>query len=692
MRTITPALATEIHAKTRVPAIVLLAEDHINHLEQSILTASNSDCWSDMCVANDGSIIRVRVTWGGGGADFVQSFQWQRVSDPTNAAQWQSWTTFSGAAGNIWGNGSCAVSNNNGLLRAFAQQGQGGAALWCWTSTDNGLHWSGQPTTVVVPPGNALIKGIGSAGNNDVFFLYDTVAGEVIGGCFYTTAWSSLVSATLSPLVDGRGLAAVWDSVIGRYTLIYADPYNIYAALYTPELIRWEQLETIAPTTSIALSRTSPRLSLIDGVYHLVYVEGDSGLFTGTIYSYPRVRQSVDLQNWSQGIALHDMPTTFGANFVVCVPPTETRMRYIAATAQKVELGHAFLETDPTRSLDLSEYVLEYQRVEEAGKVATLTVTLDNSTGALNSFVSQYSLTYRPIGLNTTLVLSEGYRTTSYPIHDETIVVGRYHIRRIIIDRVPGESRIQLIAEDCSSLLDLENRYQLNYNNPVVRTLVRHVCTLAGILQIEIPPVAQLESSILTFVLHAGQRYRQALDELCQIGWVEYFLDENEVLQIRELSSDDPIIWQYAPEIETLIVGSDATRANHIIVSGKPPAGPLVPPGSVTNAEIFDDTHIHVTGLERISMYTDVKLFSSQLCNRKADFLLQQEQRHQFSYSIVVPVNPALQLLDVIAVSDQSGVAGSTGLSFNARIYRQEVTYLAEAAVYEQTLVSIPNG
>jgi hypothetical protein len=177
MRTLTSTLTTAINAQTRRPAITLSAEDHINHLQQIIPTAGNLDGWYDICIANDGSIIRVRVPWNVGGSDFVSSFQWQRITDPTSAIQWQTWTTFLGASGNMWDDGSCCVSNNGNVIRAFAQQGTGGATIWNWYSFDGGQTWAG-PGPILTPPSNALIKGIGSAGNNDVFFLYDVLGGR----------------------------------------------------------------------------------------------------------------------------------------------------------------------------------------------------------------------------------------------------------------------------------------------------------------------------------------------------------------------------------------------------------------------------------------------------------------------------------------------------------------------------------
>lgn len=687
MRTISGTLTTAIGNKTRRPAIKLTAEDHINHLNSAVSTGGNVDTYHDMCMANDGSLIRVRVTWGGGGS-LIQTFQWQRITDPTNASQWTTWTAFSGGSGNIFDGANCAVSNNGSVIRAFAQQGTGGAALWNWFSSDGGQTWSMAPGSILTPPGNALIKGIGSAGNNDVFFMYDVLGGEAIGASFYSGAWSALVSANgIIPLLNfSNGLAVVWNSGSSKYTIAYSDSYSVYISTYKPAGSIWTFVSNIAPTSGTAIGRISPRLSLIDGIYHLVYAEFDDGTYTGTTYNYPRVRRSTDLINWSTGFILHDMPTTFNCNLLETTPPNASRTMYIAATAQKVEYANVYSQADLTQYIDLSNYLLEYKREEGIGKAGKLSILLDNSNGLLNTSVAQYGSTYRPIGINTTLILSEGYYTGTPPTIREVIQVGKYRIKQIAFERAPGESRLQLIAEDISSYLDYENRYQATYTNTSIQTTMQNISTLAGVLNTNIPALSQLLANIITFVLHAGRKYRQAFDELCRVGWVEYFLDQDEVLQVKQLNANDAAVWTYQPEIETLILGTDDERANHIIVSGKPPAGPTVPLGSVTNAEVFDDVHLHVTGLERVTLYTDVKLVTIQLCQNKATFLLQQEQRDQTAHTITVPANPALQLLDVITVIDQNASVSGTGQSNNSRIYKQEVHFNANLAEFEQTL------
>ena len=687
MRTLSSTLTTAVNAQTRRPAISLSAEDHIHHLNQTITTSGNADGWSDICVASDGGIVRVQVTHASGPASYHQTFQWQRVTDPTSATQWQTWTTFSGSSAVIWQDALCAVSNNSGILRAFAQQGTGGVALWCWTSNDNGVSWSG-PVTVLTLPYGALIHGMGSAGQNDLFFLYDVYGGVSVGACFYSGGWGSLVTSPLPLLFSGYGIAPIWNSTTGLYTLIYSDTYVVYAASYAPGAHTWTALPIVAPSTSDAIVRRSPRLALLDGVYHLTYIEIDFGGYTGTTYNHPRVRQSLDLQNWSTGFILHDMPTFYAANLLTCTPPTTTHELYVAVTAGVVELDMAFSSANPAQYIDLSTYVLEYRREEEPGKPASLNVVLDNSLGMLNSSVTVYGAgSYKPIGLNTTLILSEGYYTGSPPTTRELMRVGKYNIKEILLERAPGSSHLRLIAEDASYLLDQVNRYQISTSNTALQTLLQQLCSLAGLLSFQMPVSAQMTENILTFVLHAGQKYRQGLDELCRLGWLEYFLDEYDLLHIKELSVSDPVVWTYSPEIATLVLGSDDSRANHIIVTGKPPA--LVPgvfPGSITNAEVFDDLHMHTTGVERIAMYTDLKLSTSTLCNQKAAFLLQQEQRVQIAHNIVIPVNPALQLLDVLSLSDQSAALSGTSLTVTARIYRQEVLYTTDPPVYEQTL------
>ncbi|GHO62262.1 hypothetical protein KSC_011540 [Ktedonobacter sp. SOSP1-52] len=160
-RTLTTTLTTAVGDTTRVPVISATCEDHIARYNQlAAANASQAQSFFNACIASDGSIIRVWVVAGSSPA----TFQYQRITSPTIASQWTTWTTFGGASATIALNGACCVSNNGGTLRAFAQQSASPNALWTWSSTDNGVTWSASPSVVYTPASTGADEGPGQWG------------------------------------------------------------------------------------------------------------------------------------------------------------------------------------------------------------------------------------------------------------------------------------------------------------------------------------------------------------------------------------------------------------------------------------------------------------------------------------------------------------------------------------------------
>lgn len=670
VRTLDYALTNALTNTTRRPALRLTIEDHVIHyaLYQSPATA---DAWNDACIASDNSIIRVQVTRSG--TSFTANFQVQRITDPAQASQWSSWTTLPGSSGVMFQDGGCAISNSGGVLHAFAQQGSGGNALWNWTSLDNGVTWTG-PGVVLTPPASALLKGIASSGNNDVFFLYDVVGGDAIGYSFYSAGWSALSSWSLAPLQYGAGLAVAKTG--STYTIIYSDSTLLASCVLTPTGNVWSAGAVVAPATMSAIGRISPRLSYADGLYTLTCIELDYGTYTGSVYSYPRLRQSADLIHWSNGLIAHDLTSSFGAVAFKLPAPNSgsSGPRYYLATLSSVYSAPVFQSASTNQFLDASASVLSYQRHEQANKPARLELVLDNAQGVYNALVTGGAPPYRPIGLNASLLLSEGYAVGTPPTTADVVKVGTYRIEQIHFLRSPQENRLKLVGVDVSRNLDLVARYQNTYSNQSLAYLVAEVCARAGLFSVQLPSTSQMSQTVPTFVLPAGKAYRHALDELCSVYGLSYFLDQNEVMQFRELSASDPSVWSYQPEIEQVSFGSNDQRPNHIIVIGKPPTGSGVPLGATTTAEAFDDAHVHLVGQERLTHYVDPKLPSSTQCAQKATFLLAQAMRMQVTHSVALPLNPALQLLDGITLTDSFAPTGS-GQTALCRIIRVHVTH-----------------
>ncbi len=678
VRVLDGPLTEAVNSVTRRPAITLTIEDHVQHyaLYQS---PDAAEAWNDACIAADNAIVRVQLTRGS--SAFGQSFQFQRITDPSQASQWSMWTTLPGAASNMFQDGGCALSNNSGVLRAFAQRGTGGNDMWVWSSTNNGVSWSG-PVTVLAPPSSALTKGIASAGTNDVFFLYDVVGGEAIGFSQYSGSWSALNTWPMAPISSGAGMAATWTG--SGWTVVYSDGFTLYSVTLDNTASNWNAGPIIAPATSTAIGRAMPRLSFADGIYTLVCVESDTGALTGTVYSYPRLRQSADLVHWSNGMILPDMSCTCGAVAFKLTTPNSGSAgpRYYVASPAAVYSAPAFQNSDSAQYLDISAAVLSYQRHEQPGKPARLEALIDNAKGVYNSLVTTGS-SYQPIGPNASLVLSEGYKTGT-PTTAHVVKVGTYHLEQVHFVRSPQENHLLLVGLDITRNLDLISRYQNSYLNQTLSYLVAEICARAGLFNLSLPTTAQMSQVIPGFVLQAGQSYRHALDELCETYGVVYFLDQNEVLQFRELSTGDTAVWSYQPEIELVSFGSSDARANHIIVSGKPPAGGNV--GALTEAEAYDDANLHLVGVERLLHHVDQKLTSTAQCAQKASFLLMQETRTQVIHTVSVPLNPALQLYDAITLIDSAAPTGS-GNNATARIVQLTGHFAAQQGIDEIQMV-----
>ncbi len=677
VRSLDTALTAALDSTTRRPAMTLTVEDHVAHYA-SYQTPGTADSLNDACIASDNSIIRVQVTRNG----FTSNFQVQRITDPTSTTQWSSWTTLPGASGTMFQDGGCAVSNSHGTLRAFAQRGTGGNNIFVWTSTNNGGTWTG-PVTVLTPSGSALLKGIGSAGNNDVFFIYDVSGGEAIGCSFYGSGtWSSLTTWTLATLSSGAGLAVAWTGT--SYTLVYSDGYTLATCTFTPATTTWNSGVLIASATGTAIGRVAPRLSFANSIYTLTCIEFDSGLLTGSVYSYPRMRQSIDLVHWSSGMIMHDLPSSYGVVLISLPTPASGNAgpRTYLASLSTVYSASMFQSVNTAQSLDLSNAILSYQRVEQPGKPARLEVIIDNAQGVLNSFVTTPT-TYRPIGLNASLVLSEGYKVGTPPTTNDAVKVGIYHIEHIRFVRSPLENSLLLIGQDLSHNLDLVARYQNVYSNQTLGFLITEVCACAGLLSVTLPTTSQVSQLVPSFVLQAGSSYRNALNELCTTYGLSYFLDSGEIMQFRELSVGDASVWSYQPEIEAVSFGSDDQRANHIVVSGKPPLAGLL--GALTTAEAFDDAHLHMIGIERLLHHVDPKLTTTTQCSQKATFLMAQEVRSNILHTVTVPLNPALQLLDCITLTDSIAPRGS-GQQAICRIIHIDINYNAQKCIDEMQL------
>src|SRR5579863_61135 len=96
MRTIDSAMQTIINGHTKRPAISMSIEDHNEHLVQ-YENPNVGDGWNDWCLTGDNAIMRCYVDRVSGTSAFTRTFYYQKVTDPTVASQWSTWTEFPSA-------------------------------------------------------------------------------------------------------------------------------------------------------------------------------------------------------------------------------------------------------------------------------------------------------------------------------------------------------------------------------------------------------------------------------------------------------------------------------------------------------------------------------------------------------------------------------------------------------------------
>ncbi|GHO49610.1 hypothetical protein [Ktedonospora formicarum] len=683
VRTLTTTLAAALGENTRVPVVSATVEDHI--IRYDTVPAANTALTQNFfsaCVANDGSIIRVLAPYA---ATFT-SFQYQRITNPTIASQWTTWTTFAGSSGLINAHAAVYVSNNGGTLRAFVQRGSGGTMLWCWTSTDNGVTWSASPTTVGTPPSSATIKGLSSAGNNDIFLQYDVVGGAAMGAYFFAGSWGALVTWPLTPTSGGAGLAVYWDSASSLYRIIYSTGYEIWTINYTPSGSVWSGNGRLVPATPGGLAHLSPFVTReSNGVYTLTYIDNDAAGITGLNYAYPRVRQSADFIHWNNGTVLQE--ANFNAGFGLALVNRPGDALYLIGCNLAYKRS-TYSQSDATRYLDISGAILNYQREERVGQAARIEIELDNASGVLNTKVGSPT-SFQPLNIGSSLLISEGYKTGAGHTTPETVQTTTLRIRQVVFERAPGRNRVHVIAYDTTRLLDMLNSYQTVYQGASISFLLKEICARAGLLSVNIPGTSSFTQTIPFFILQASRPLRTALEEVMQTYNLTYFLDQSETVQFRELSSGDPSVWSYQPEIETLSLGSDDERgerdepANRIVVIGSAPSNTVV--GQVTTGEAYDNTRMKLTGVERIGRVVDLKLTSAAQCAVRAQSLLYREQRGTVRHSVTVPLNPALQLYDSITLTDYNAPLG-TDRAGTFRVKTLNAHYSAQDATFRHTI------
>jgi hypothetical protein len=154
MKNLTAALLAEQKKARAKPCVEVLVSDRLGPQQRltwsKLYSESSEDEPQAMVLCADDSIVRVRSHAG--------SAQYQRVTDPTNEAQWASWTG---------GMGQCSIMNQMALCTSdnyvwWFYISSSDHVLYCRESTDYGASW-GSVVTVHTCTGDDLLESVAAA-------------------------------------------------------------------------------------------------------------------------------------------------------------------------------------------------------------------------------------------------------------------------------------------------------------------------------------------------------------------------------------------------------------------------------------------------------------------------------------------------------------------------------------------------
>jgi hypothetical protein len=661
VRTLDPNLAAAVSATSQQPAIacIIARSDPQFAAYQS---ATGTEYRSAACVAGDGSIVRAHIAQSGGAS---QPLSVQRITDPGQAAQWTTWTQL---ATGMNAPAGCAVAWMANAVFVIAQQYGGSYPVVFWTSSDYGQTWSAMRQFPAIPVSPTNVRGIASAGNNDCFILYDVSGGVQIACSFYTGTWGIWQQSTLAPLAAGAGLAVTYIPTTQTYDIAASDGQIINAYRFSTT---WSSLPVIVPASASGVQHLYPFLLQLNGGYLLCYNEIDSGAVTSLVYSRPRLLFSRDFQHWSDGYPL-GLTCALGAALLNAIssPPSGNAgpALYVAGDLQ-IWRAPQYSMSNPGQYLDVSARVLSFVRKERPNQPGELTLELDNADGALTTAVLN-----GPISPNATLTLNEGYVVNGAP---DTATTGLYRLEQVLLVRSPDESLIRITARDPARWLKWQVRTMRAYTNQTIGWLLTEIGARANLPVAPLPNTPQVGEIVPSFIVPTGTTLAHTLKELCATYDLYWLYDPQNGLTFRELNSGDGASWSYSSDWFALSIGwsGDDDRATHIIITGKP-----LSPTQLCAAESVDYSACAAVNQDRIIHVANPRITTNAEASVKAGLMLADEQRAHSIYQLTVAGNPALQVLDVVTITD-----GALGLSYTVRITDLHVAYEARRVTYLMT-------
>jgi hypothetical protein len=628
MRALSTALTAAVEAALQQPSVRVVIADAVDRPAPEPIVTGTTTGRSAIVQLADGSWVRAYVNQPAlGEAAAVYS---QRVTTATAASQWMSYDLRTSAAA---GQAGVALSLNGAIIRLFYQRLADNAL--CYQESSDGMSWSAE--VVAAAPGRRCWA-LASGGTNDLFAALNHVAGddalqEVVFFAQRDGTWSAGQSWT-NAAVQIRGLSCVYQD--GTYYLAAGAETRVAGGLATATLTfdgtSWSALSAIHPLDdpTLGLSSPYPHLSYWAGLFRLATTLYDSGAVTGTATQRCGLLLSRDCTHWK---LLHYLGDAFvnGALWAPGPLGDDGPNGWLVLDGALVRPS-ALAVGLALPAVDVSADVLHLEVREAMSAASSGTLTLDNRAGQYASSAA--------LRANAQVTMWLGYGS-------EAVLTHRLYIDGISFGVGAKSADVVLALSNGAKRLERQCEVERTYTSQTLGSLLAAVVVGAGLEVGPLPATAQFGQTVDTFALPIGETWLSALQRLAGLYGFDWFVDESDTVQVREPQPSDMPVWSYRAEGLTYEL-EIKERANHIRVVGVAPVKAVVP----AFAEAWDYADIQRVGEERYLHVVDRLLTTSAHCQLRADLELRYAQRAGLGGRLQVPLNPALQVLDVVTVSD----------------------------------------
>lgn len=612
-RTLTETLAAAVAAPARRPAMQFTLRDAAQHytlFRSDPRPAAANACFIDA----SGNLWRVDVSPERG--VIAASVSYQRITDPSQASQWTTWTPLQtrvtgapGVAAGVLPNGDVMV-----VYVTFT-------TVYRRTSSDGGATWRAAET--LWNP-RQIVRALCYGGNGSIFLAVDKSGGGVTvyrlhesDGTWLADEWTHGTYSACGG-IGGAWDGAAWHLALSLWGGVPGTTGTSIMACRT-DGATWDPLTPIARVDDSTARRNllHPTVERWEQAFRVGYLERDHGVVSGLNFGRWRYCTAHTWGIFSEGTPVEH--ESFAGFWWL----RQNASHYWLVNQETVHRYGGYAGTNPDQLQDVSSRVLDFQWEEQANETGHARLLLDNADHALNAWLG------KTLQTGATLSVRAGYRTTT---GDEAVPMAELVVQSVALQ---PERTVRVTAAGASVRTRRRVAQTWAYSGRTVRALLAEAWYRAGALRMTDDGDSRFARVLTAFVLHAGQPWQTMVDRLTGLDALWWRVAADGTVHCHFPSADDTA-WTYSGR-EFAGTWRQRNGINHVLVQGTGVLG-----------EAWDWDAVRAHGSAQTALVTDTQLTQAADCESRAKAVLAAARRDSNAYVVDVPYNPALQVGDVV--------------------------------------------